>query len=111
RRNLEDRSSKTFGEGITDKYFIPYNRKIWNFDPEKLGLYFVSRIPKPPMEDVLKSAIGIPTEGYLHQLYFYYPNEGGYEAVVHAFGRQVRGAIRTSSPVSEVRRERGKWIV
>src|SRR5204862_374786 len=69
------------------------------------------RIPKPPMEDVLKSAIGIPTEGYLHQLYFYYPNEGGYEAVVHAFGKQVRGEIRTSCPVAEVTRSGKKWSV
>lgn len=109
--NLAQWSYVTFGKGISEKYFIPYNRKIWNYDPEKLGLDFVSRIPKPPMEDVLKSAIGIPTEGYLHQLYFYYPNEGGYEAVVHAFGKQVRGAIRTSCPVAEVTRSGKKWSV
>ena len=109
--NLAQWSYVTFGKGISEKYFIPYNRKIWNYDPEKLGLDFVSRIPKPPVEDVLKSAIGIPTEGYLHQLYFYYPNEGGYEAVVHAFGKQVRGAIRTSCPVAEVMRSGKKWSV
>ena len=109
--NLAQWSYVTFGKGISEKYFIPYNRKIWNYDPEKLGLDFVSRIPKPPIEDVLKSAIGIPTEGYLHQLYFYYPNEGGYEAVVHAFGKQVRGAIRTSCPVAKVTRSGKKWSV
>ncbi|HEX9163448.1 MAG TPA: NAD(P)-binding protein, partial [Thermoanaerobaculia bacterium] len=71
--NLAEWSYKTFGAGISEKYFIPYNAKIWNYDPQKIGLEFVSRIPKPPMEDVIKSAIGIPTEGYLHQLHFYYP--------------------------------------
>ena len=45
----------------------------------------LARIPKPPMEDVLKSAIGIPTEGYLHQLHFYYPIEGGFEAMVETW--------------------------
>ncbi len=109
--NLAEWSYQTFGEGISDKYFIPYNRKIWNYDPSKLGLEFVSRIPKPPMEDVLKSAIGIPTEGYLHQLYFYYPIEGGYEAIVHAFAKKVRGRICTSSPVVEVKRERHQWHI
>lgn len=109
--NLAEWSYATFGNGISDKYFIPYNRKIWNYDPAKLGLEFVSRIPKPPMEDVLKSSIGIPTEGYLHQLYFYYPVEGGYEAVVHAFAKRVRGKITTSWPVSEVARKDGKWLV
>ncbi len=109
--NLAEWSYATFGDGISEKYFIPYNRKIWNYDPAKLGLEFVSRIPKPPMEDVLKSSIGIPTEGYLHQLYFYYPIEGGYEAVVQAFAKRVRGKIVTSSAVEEVARDGGKWVV
>jgi protoporphyrinogen oxidase len=109
--NLAQWSYATFGEGISDKYFIPYNRKIWNYDPAKLGLEFVSRIPKPPMEDVLKSAVGIPTEGYLHQLNFFYPHEGGYEAVVHAFARRVKGRIRTSWQVCEVSRSGDQWQV
>lgn len=109
--NLAEWSYATFGAGISDKYFLPYNRKIWNYDPEKLGLDFVARIPKPPMEDVVKSAIGIPTEGYLHQLYFYYPVEGGYESLVHAFAREVRGTIRTNWNVTAVERDGDGWKV
>ncbi len=109
--NLAQWSYATFGEGISDKYFIPYNRKIWNYDPAQIGLEFVSRIPKPPMEDVLKSSIGIPTEGYLHQLHFYYPIEGGYEAVVHAFAKGVKGKVATSTQVTKVERDGKKWIV
>jgi protoporphyrinogen oxidase len=109
--NLAQWSYATFGEGISDKYFIPYNRKIWNYDPWKIGLDFVSRIPKPPMEDVLKSSIGIPTEGYLHQLHFYYPIEGGYEAIVHAFAKGVRGKVVTSHAVTQVSRAGRKWVV
>ena len=109
--NLAQWSYKTFGEGISDKYFIPYNRKIWNYDPAKLGLEFVSRIPKPPMEDVLKSSIGISTEGYLHQLYYYYPIEGGYEALVHAFAKGVKGRIFTECAVTDVRRAGSAWQV
>jgi protoporphyrinogen oxidase len=109
--NLAEWSYATFGKGISEKYFIPYNRKIWNYDPEKIGLEFVSRIPKPPMEDVLKSSIGIPTEGYLHQLHFYYPVEGGYEAVVHAFAKRVRGTIHTSWPVTALWKEGSQWVL
>lgn len=110
-RNLAEWSYATFGAGISDKYFLPYNRKIWNYDPEKLGLDFVARIPKPPMEDVVKSAIGIPTEGYLHQLYFYYPIEGGYEALVHAFAKDVRGTITTNWKITAVERDGDAWKV
>ena len=110
-RNLAHWSYVTFGAGISEKYFIPYNAKIWNYDPEKIGLEFVSRIPKPPMEDVLKSAIGIPTEGYLHQLYYSYPTVGGFEAIVHGFEKRVRGNIETSWPVASVRRDGDGWRV
>jgi protoporphyrinogen oxidase len=109
--NLAEWSYATFGKGISDKYFLPYNRKIWNYPPEKLGLEFVSRIPKPPMEDVLKSSIGIATEGYLHQLHFYYPREGGYEAVVHAFAKRVRGRIHTNAQVTSVEKTEDGWAV
>ncbi|MGZ8831332.1 MAG: protoporphyrinogen/coproporphyrinogen oxidase [Thermoanaerobaculia bacterium] len=109
--NLADWAYKTFGAGISDKYFIPYNRKIWNYDPKEIGLEFVSRIPKPPMEDVIKSAIGIPTEGYLHQLNFHYPIEGGYESIVHAFAKRVKGTIQTSWTVTEIEYADEHWHV
>ena len=109
--NLAEWSYVTFGKGISEKYFIPYNRKIWNHDPEKIGLEFVSRIPKPPLEDVLKSSIGIPTEGYLHQLHFSYPIVGGFEAMVDAFAERVRGDVQTGWPVTEVRRDGETWRV
>ena len=109
--NLADWSYATFGAGISEKYFIPYNRKIWNYDPARIGLEFVSRIPKPPMEDVLKSAIGIPTEGYLHQLYFSYPIEGGFERLVDAFAAVVKGNIETNWRVANVVRSGDGWRV
>lgn len=110
-RNLAEWSYVTFGAGISEKYFIPYNAKIWNHDPTQIGLEFVARIPKPPMEDVLRSAIGIPTEGYLHQLYYSYPDTGGFEAIVRGFARRVRGPIRTSWPVTSVERVADGWVV
>lgn len=109
--NLAEWSYATFGAGISDKYFIPYNAKIWNYDPTKIGLEFVARIPKPPMEDVLKSAIGIPTEGYLHQLYYSYPTVGGFEAIVHGFEKRVRGNIVTSWSVASIAKDGDGWRV
>jgi protoporphyrinogen oxidase len=109
--NLAQWSYVTFGAGISEKYFIPYNAKIWNYDPEKIGLEFVERIPKPPMEDVLKSSIGITTEGYLHQLHYSYPTEGGFESIVRGFAKRVRGSIHTSWPVASVEKDGEGWRV
>jgi protoporphyrinogen oxidase len=109
--NLEEWSYATFGKGISEKYFLPYNRKIWNHDPAKICLEWVERIPKPPMEDVLKSAIGIPTEGYLHQLHFSFPKRGGYESLVHAFAGRTKGRLLTSHEVLKVTGGPGSWSV
>jgi len=111
-QNLEEWAYATFGAGISDKYFLPYNHKIWNVEPSSITLDWVSRIPKPPLEDVLKSAIGIPTEGYLHQLHFYYPKHGGYEALVHAYAARAKGgAMHTSCAVTRIEGAAGAWLV
>ena len=75
---------RTFGEGITRTYLEPYNRKIWKFEPSFMDLQMVERIPKPSPEDIIASARGQSTEGYLHQLFFSYPVQGGTESVVKA---------------------------
>ena len=108
--NLEEWCYATFGKGIAERYLLPYNHKIWNTHPAQMGLEWVDRIPKPPLEDVLKSAIGIETEGYTHQLYFYYPRHGGIQSLVQAFERKVEN-IRRNFAVQKVRREGGNWVV
>jgi protoporphyrinogen oxidase len=110
-RTLADWAYSTFGKSISDKYLLPYNRKIWKTDPRETSLDWVARIPRPPMEDVLRSAIGIPTEGYTHQLFFYYPKHGGYEALAQAFAQRVSGRVRHGFPVQRVARDGDRWIV
>jgi protoporphyrinogen oxidase len=110
RTNLKEWAYYTFGKGIAEKYFIPYNEKIWNIPADQLSLEFVERIPKPPLEDVVKSAMGIETEGYLHQLYFKYPRNGGVEALVHALVKPG-AAITTGYRIARIRRDRTGWEV
>jgi len=79
-----------FGKGIGSLYLEPYNRKIWKYPLEKMSMAWVDRVPRPPAEDVIKSALGIETEGYVHQLYFYYPTKGGIEALPQAIMQRSR---------------------
>jgi len=101
---------KTFGDGISNKYLIPYNEKIWKFPLEKMGIEWVERIPKPPTEDVIKSALGICTEGYTHQLYFNYPNSGGIENLVLSFMKN-NAKVRTNFGVRKILKVGNKWLV
>lgn len=96
----------TFGKGIAECYMVPYNEKIWKYPTDRMSAHWVDgRVPRPPVEDVIKSAIGIPTEGYTHQAVFSYPLDGGIEALVHAIAGPVRKKIRTGFHVRSIRRK------
>ncbi|MEM0022532.1 MAG: FAD-dependent oxidoreductase [Archaeoglobaceae archaeon] len=92
-KNLLDWFRYVFGNAITEKYLRPYNEKIWKKDLREISLDWVGgRIPNPPIDDVLRSAVGIETEGYTHQLRFFYPLSGGIETLARNLAKNV--AIR-----------------
>ncbi|MES2218903.1 MAG: FAD-dependent oxidoreductase [Pseudomonadota bacterium] len=83
--NMKEWLLKQFGEGICSRYLFPYNEKVWNIPVERLSMAWADRIPNPPAEDILKSSLGYSTEGYLHQLYYFYPQTGGYQSISEAW--------------------------
>ncbi len=102
----------TFGKGIAECYMVPYNEKIWKFPTDKMSLHWVDgRIPRPPVEDIIKSAIGIPTEGYTHQSVFSYPVNGGIEALVRAIAKPVLPFIHTGFRVTSVKKSGAVWKI
>ena len=100
-----------FGKGLAEKYLIPYNEKIWNVPAEQLGLEWVEgRVPKPPVEDVIKAAVGVETEGYTHQLYYNYPLHGGIESLPRALAKRVRKFVPDFA-VGRIWKEGDRWCV
>lgn len=110
--NFRDWIYYTFGAGIAECYMVPYNEKIWKYDTAQMSLHWVDgRIPRPPVEDILKSAIGIETEGYTHQSVFSYPLDGGIEALVKAIARPIEPYIRTGFRVTWVKQAGNRWFI
>jgi protoporphyrinogen oxidase len=102
----------TFGNGIAECYMIPYNEKIWKYPTDKMSLHWVDgRIPRPPVEDVIKSAIGIDTEGYTHQAVFSYPLDGGINALVRAIARPIEPCIKTGFRVTSITKSDKIWQI
>ena len=97
---------KMFGEGITNSYLRPYNEKIWKYDPCFMDTQMVERIPQPTDEDIERSASGETVDGYVHQLYFSYPSEGGIEAVPKAFAKRLNSKCKffLNSKISSINR-------
>jgi protoporphyrinogen oxidase len=101
-----------FGDGIAAHFMTPYNEKIWKRDLCELSSDWVAgRVPDAPIEDVLRAAVGIRTEGYVHQAHFYYPKRGGFQAITDGIGSGVRDRVRLATPVTEVRHNGAAWRV
>jgi len=101
-----------FGNGITEKFMLPYNSKIWNIDMEKLGSAWITgRVPNAPVEDVVQAALGISTEGYKHQSIFQYPRSGGFQTFVDVLAEGAADKIYLSSPVESVQKQGHGWKV
>jgi len=101
-----------FGDGIARHFMDPYNEKIWKRPLTELATGWVAgRVPDAPIDDVLKAAIGIRTEGYVHQSIFYYPKKGGFQAITDGMATTVNSRVRLSTPVKELVRAGAGWRV
>jgi len=110
--NFRDWIHWRFGEGIARLFMYPYNEKIWCSDLKQVAVDWVSgRIPEAPLEDVLRAALGLASEGYTHQSVFYYPRKGGFETLVAAYARGFEERIRLATPVQEVETRTGAYTV
>ncbi|ASA78492.1 NAD(P)/FAD-dependent oxidoreductase [Thermococcus sp. 5-4] len=110
-KNMKEWFYYTFGKGIAEKYLIPYNEKIWKYPLDQMSTVWVERIPQPPVEDIIKSSLGIPTEGYTHQLHFYYPKYGGIQSLAKAFEEPMKDKVITNFAIKKIKKEDKKWIV
>ena len=110
--NFKEWIYQTFGTGIAEAYLAPYNQKIWNYPLDMMSSHWVEgRVPRPPVEDIIRAAVGIETEGYSHQSVFSYPDTGGIEALIRAIADPVADRIRTGFTVSGVTRTDNGWEV
>ena len=101
-----------FGDGIAEHFMDPYNEKIWKRPLSQITSDWVAgRVPDAPIDDVLKAAIGIRTEGYTHQSIFYYPKTGGFQAITDGLGQLMGSRVRLSTPVESVVRSGAGWRV
>lgn len=102
-----------FGEGIARHFMDPYNEKIWKRPLGEITSDWVAgRVPDAPIDDVLRAAIGVRTEGYTHQAHFFYPRRGGFQAITDGIAGTLTERIRLSTPARDLVRERsGGWRV
>jgi protoporphyrinogen oxidase len=109
--NFEEWMYYRFGKGITEKYLLPYNEKIWKMKASDMSLDWIAgRIPDPPLDDVIKSSLGISTEGYTHQLHFLYPRTGGIQVLTDEIAKDC-GSITTDYDIKRIWKDGDEFFV
>ena len=110
--NFGDWISWRMGAGFAEHFMVPYNEKIWSCDLATMSASWVAgRVPEAPVRDILSSAIGVDTQGYTHQSIFYFPLEGGFEAMVIGTVEGGGFELRVNTPVETVRKSGDQYLV
>jgi len=69
----------SFGRRMASLFFIPYNKKLWNFNLNKMSTSWMGRfVPGPDAKMILKGADKKdPSQSAGYNTSFYYPRKGG----------------------------------
>lgn len=98
-----------FGDGITDRLMVPYAKKIWTIDPERMDFNWIGRrVPTPDVERIIRGALsdGVEQVGATSQ--FWYTKRGGIEPLPTALAARVenlhfeRTAVKIELPSKQV---------
>ena len=96
---FEDWILKTCGKGIARHFMIPYNSKIWTVHPREMTTKWMgSYVPAPNIEAALDGALRPPMKTMGYNANFYYPREGGIEALPASFLPFIR-SLRLNTKV------------
>jgi protoporphyrinogen oxidase len=91
------------GAKIAEEYMLPYNRKLWCMDLDRLGTYWLHKLPDVSFSEVLRSCLeGQPFGTLPAHGVFLYPKEHGYGEIWRRMGLQLGDRLITSCPVTSV---------
>lgn len=109
--NFRDWLTWNFGEGIANRYMIPYNEKIWAYPLEKMETQWMQgKMPLPTKKEMIRSMLlKDPKERKMPHSTFYYPLHGGIQTMVNAIAKDLD--IRTKYLVNSIQKKEGQWII
>lgn len=91
------------GEKIANDYMIPYNKKIWSMDLDRLGTYWLDKLPNVSFEETLLSCLEHKSYGSLPgHAQFYYPKKYGYGELWLRMAEAIKDNIEYEVNVNEI---------
>jgi len=91
------------GKLIAEEYMLPYNRKIWSIKLNKLGTYWLYKLPSVSFRETLQSCLEQKPNGTLPaHATFLYPKKYGYGEVWQRMGESLGDQLLAATPVSSI---------
>jgi protoporphyrinogen oxidase len=93
----------TFGKGIAQNFMLPYNEKLWVYDPYKLTTEWMKGfVPATDLHQILTGAFSSSPDTAGYNGHFSYPVKGGIEELVRALTVFVTSALSVENEVIQV---------
>jgi len=90
--NYEEWMRATFGDAIADRLMIPYARKLWTIEPSRMDFGWIGRrVPTPDVNRIIAGALTDDVAQIGATSSFWYPWEGGIEALPQSLAGRVAG--------------------
>ncbi|PYE91897.1 protoporphyrinogen oxidase [Rhizobium sp. PP-F2F-G38] len=100
--NFFDFLLQRFGPTLCEKYFIPYNSKIWNVNLREMPVsWLAGKLPMPSVSDIITSNILRSTEKSMVHAHFFYPKQGGSQFIIDRLLKDTE--VKTNDPCSSIR--------
>lgn len=91
------------GSQIAKDYMIPYNEKIWSINLNKLGTYWLHKLPDVSLKEILLSCLEKKPNGSIpaHSSFFY-PKKFGYGEVWKRMANKLDDKIKYYTEISSI---------
>lgn len=110
--NFEEFLKKQFGSTLYEKYFRPYNEKIWKKDLSKVPLSWLEgKLPMPKIKEIFYNNIKKEKETKMVHSTFFYPKTNGSQFLVDRLAEGLN--INLNTPVEKLYKndKTGKWLI
>ncbi|WP_207423713.1 protoporphyrinogen/coproporphyrinogen oxidase [Desertivirga brevis] len=110
-KNLEEWFRNQFGNTLSEIYFLPYSRKIWDRDPSEIDPSWVEgKLPIPDRESFLRSLNNEEHDHMAHR-HFFYPKTNNQNTFIDRLAVELN--ITRQYKVTSIRnnKERNTWTV
>ncbi len=97
--SFETWSRSSFGDGLYELFFAPYNRKLWQADLKSFSAEWAQRfVPLPDIQLVMQGAKEPhPDNNFGYNATFSYPRSGGSQAIIDALAKESAGATHAGA--------------